>query len=243
MKDPWSKIKTWLTKNHPEIICTLNVGASLNDYQELELTIGTSMPDDFKEFYTIHNGQLFTHLCLFDGDILLSVCDIIREWKQWNDILPIIHTNCIEQFGSPAESNSDPGIKGDWWNPLWIPITANGSGDNICIDLDPSHKGRRGQIIRMCHDDPQRELLAPSFRQWISNYIADLENGIYEASNDIGWGEGSHKGKLASRQINKSAAKMVLGKAEGKVLYGKTPSCARLRQYLSVKRFFVKHSF
>jgi len=71
---------------------------------------------------------------------------------------------------------------------LWIPITANGSGDNYCIDLDPTDEGQKGQIIRMWHDDPQRELVSSSFRQWIYDYIADLENNVYEASDDIGWG-------------------------------------------------------
>lgn len=188
MKDSWTKIKDWLTNNHPEVISTLNTGASPDDIEKLELIIGTSMPDDFKEFYSIHNGQSYTHLRLFDGDILLSTSDIIAEWKQWKDVLPTINEGCIEQFGSPAESSPDRGIKNDWWNLLWIPITANGSGDNYCIDMDPTDEGQKGQIIRMWHDDPQRELVSPSFRQWISNYIRDLENNIYKPSYDIGWG-------------------------------------------------------
>ena len=188
MKDSWIKIKAWLTNNHPEVIPTLNAGASPSDINELELNIGTSMPDDFKEFYSIHNGQAYTHLRLFDGDILLSTSDIIAEWKQWKEVFPSINKDCIEQFGSPAVSNPDPGIKNDWWNLLWIPITANGCGDNYCIDLDPTEEGQKGQIIRMWHDDPQRELVSASFRQWISDYIRDLHNNTYEPSHDVGWG-------------------------------------------------------
>jgi len=188
MKDSWLKIRNWLKGNHPAVISTLNIGALPDDIKKLESLIGTHMPTDFKEFYSIHNGQSFTHLRLFDGDILLSISDIIAEWIQWKDVLPIINENCVKDFGSPAESSPDPGIKNDWWNLLWIPITANGSGDNYCIDLDPTDEGQKGQIIRMWHDDPQRELVSSSFRQWIYDYIADLENNVYEASDDIGWG-------------------------------------------------------
>lgn len=188
MKPSWIKIKEWLINNHPDVIPTLNSGASSNDFNELELTIGKSMPDDFKEFYSIHNGQSHTHLSLFDGDTLLSIADVITEWKQWKDVLPTINDYCIEQFDFPAKSNPDPGIKNDWWNVLWIPITSNGSGDNYCIDLDPTAEGQKGQIIRMRHDDARRDLVSVSFRQWISDFIRDLENNVYVPSNDIGWG-------------------------------------------------------
>jgi len=188
MKDSWTRIKNWLAKNHPVVIATLNAGALPEDIQKLQSVIGTAMPADFKEFYSIHDGQSFTHLKLFDGDILLSISDIILEWTQWKDVIPSINEDCIKQYGSPAESTPDPGIKKDWWNSLWIPITANGSGDNFCIDLDPAIQGQKGQIIRMCHDDARRDLISPSFKQWINEYISDLENGVYEASNDIGWG-------------------------------------------------------
>ena len=80
------------------------------------------------------------------------------------------------------------GIKNDWWNTAWIPITSNGSGDHYWIDLDPDNDGNKGQIIRMLHDHPDRELISPSFRQWITDYTNDLENGLYTTSNDIGWG-------------------------------------------------------
>jgi cell wall assembly regulator SMI1 len=189
MKNYWIKIKNWLVVNHSEVISTLNVGALPSDFEDLELVIGTCVPDEFKNFYSVHNGQTsLTHLRLFDGDILLTISDIINVWKHWKNVLPEIDEHCNEMFGSSAKSSPDKGIKDDWWNPRWIPITANGSGDSYCIDLDPTDEGQKGQIIRMWHDAPQRELVSTSFRLWISDYIKDLEADVYEASNDISWG-------------------------------------------------------
>lgn len=194
MKHSWIKIENWLTVNHPAVLSTLNNGAEPSDIKQLEALIGTHMPIDFKEFYSIHNGQSFTHLRLFDGDILLSIMDIINEWVVWKNVLPRIEEDWQKQVGLPVKSNPDPGIKDDWWNLLWIPITADGCGDNYCIDLDPTKEGLTGQIIRMRHDDPQRELISSSFREWIDDYVADLENNVYEASDDMGWGGVVRKG-------------------------------------------------
>jgi len=188
METCWVKIKEWISKNFPPILDTLNEGATDDDICKLESELGVKLPTDFIEFYKVHNGQSWTHLSLFDSDRLLSTDEIIREWSGWNSVLPEINAICIEMSGKPASSDPEPGIKDYWWNAAWIPITANGSGDNYCIDLDPTPEGTKGQIIRMWHDMPWRELVAPSFKDWILKYVADLENGVYIISEDIGIG-------------------------------------------------------
>ncbi len=188
MNQAWQKIENWIKENHPIVLDTLNPGATKQDLSELENILGLDLPEDFKNFISIHNGQNWTHLNLFDSDRLLSTEDIIRDWQHWKNVLPEIDANCREMYGHPASSTPDIGIKDDWWNLSWIPITSNGSGDSYCIDLDPTSEGNQGQIIRMWHDVPERELIATSFRDWIYDYINDLESGVYESSNDIGWG-------------------------------------------------------
>jgi cell wall assembly regulator SMI1 len=188
MTDIWKKIEQWIKDNHPAMMDTLNPGATEEDFLKFQSIVGIELPDDFKNFLSIHNGQTWTHLKLFNGDRLLSIDDILHDWNSWKDVLPAIDAQCREDFGMPASSLPENGIKDDWWNSAWIPITSNGSGDSFCIDLDPTSEGQSGQIIRMWHDVPERELLAPSFGEWITNYVNDLYRGIYEPSNDIGWG-------------------------------------------------------
>jgi len=170
------------------MIDTLNNPASQHDLEQLESSIGQELPKDFKEFYSIHNGQKWTHLNLFDGDRLLPLDEILQEWNTWNSVLPDINEVTQKQFGEPVTSTPELGIKNDWWNKSWIPVTSNGCGDNYCIDLDPTNEGTKGQIIRMLHDDANRELIASSFSAWISKYVDDLESGVYETSDDVGWG-------------------------------------------------------
>lgn len=189
MQAAWQKIKNWIEANHPVMLTTLNDGASSLDFQRLEALTEKELPEDFKGFYRVHNGQnRTTYLNLFDGDLLLEIDCIIDDWQTWKIVLPEINANCRAMFDQPAASSPDKGIKSDWWNLAWVPITTNGSGDSYCLDLDPSAEGTYGQIIRMWHDNPQRELIAPSFREWIYSFISDLEKGVYESSNNVGWG-------------------------------------------------------
>jgi cell wall assembly regulator SMI1 len=95
----------------------------------------------------------------------------------WNDLL---------QGGDfrDAKGNPEAGIKDDWWNARWIPLTYDGSGNHDCLDLDPAPGGNVGQIIGMWHDDAHRALLAPSFTEWLKAFADDLEAGEYVISED-----------------------------------------------------------
>ncbi len=83
-------------------------------------------------------------------------------------------------------SAPDDGIKSNWWNPKWITFTHNGGGDHLCIDLDPSPNGVRGQVISMWHDMEERELKAPNFGAWFEDYVAGVLAGKYVYSEEYG---------------------------------------------------------
>ena len=112
---------------------------------------------------------------------LLSFERIADEWKVWKDLLD---SKDFEDKNGPFSSTPDSGIKKDWWNALWIPFTYDGSGNHYCLDLDPSNEGTYGQIIRMWHDDPQRNLVANSFSVWMTDYKNKLVSGQLVYSED-----------------------------------------------------------
>ncbi|ANQ49389.1 molybdenum cofactor biosynthesis protein MoeA [Flammeovirga sp. MY04] len=175
----WSRFEKWLSKNASHLNSELNTNASEVDITKLEKTIGGKLPKDYIEFLKIHNGQERDSEGLIDTEEFLSTDRVIEEWSVWKDLL---------DKGDFKESESEPdeGIKPDWWNSKWIPITYDGNGNHYCIDIDPSSSGTNGQIIRMWHDSGERELIANSFKEWISNYVNDLEKGKYVYSED--WG-------------------------------------------------------
>ena len=157
----------------------LNAGASEADFAELEQTLGYALPEEFKELYRVANGETDID-GVFAGEEWLSIERIIDEYNVWNQLYQ-------EDDGSDFGCEPEAGIKPDfWWNPKWISLTADGSGNSKTIDLDPSEQGTAGQIIQMWHDDAAREKVADSLREFLQNYVRDLEAGLYVLDAEYG---------------------------------------------------------
>lgn len=178
MKETWQKIENWAGTQNPGLLNTLNPGASANDLFNLQRFTGIIFPEDFTDFLSVHNGQQPTPLCLFNDHRLLPVDEMISSWQICNSILTQINEHCMSAYGKPARSTPDAGIKNDWWNMAWLPFTADASRNHYCIDMDPAPDGTKGQIIHVPHNTPQRKLVSPSFREWISTYVNGLQQGI-----------------------------------------------------------------
>ncbi len=181
-KQQWERLEKWIADNAPNANFGLNPGASEEDFISLEKLIQHELPEDFKRFYRIHNGQSSEYGVegLINTELLLSTKQIEEEWQSWKDFIE------LDLDAKNTKSDPQQGIKDDWWNKLWIPITSEGTGDYTCIDLDPDQGGQKGQIIRMTHDDTFRELFNTSFKNFIEMYIQDLEEGKYVYSEE--WG-------------------------------------------------------
>ena len=194
MKDLVARMKVQLdalVKEYPavaaelELSFELNAGASEADFAELEQTLGYALPEEFKELYRVANGETDIG-AVFAGEEWLSIERIIDEYDIWQ----ALHADGSFQNDDGSDFGCQPedvGIKPDfWWNPKWIPLTADGGGNSKMIDLDPAEQGRVGQIIQMWHDDAAREKEAASLREFLQNYVRDLEAGLYVLDAEFG---------------------------------------------------------
>nr|WP_241011423.1 SMI1/KNR4 family protein [Burkholderia sp. Ac-20392] len=59
----------------------------------------------------------------------------------------------------------------------WIPFTHDGSGNHLCIDLDPADDGFSGQVIRVWPDDARRERIAGGFSEWLARIADEGQSG------------------------------------------------------------------
>ena len=149
----------------------LNAGASEADFAKLEQTLGYALPEEFKELYRVANGEPDID-GVFASDEWLSIDRIIDEYAVWKDLYDdgSFQEDDGTDYGCEPE---DAGIKADfWWNPKWIPLSADGGGN--------------GKIIQMWHDDAAREKIAHSLRDFLQNYVQDLEAGRYVLDADYG---------------------------------------------------------
>jgi cell wall assembly regulator SMI1 len=181
MIEIWAAIKLKLTEIAPNMLDNLNAGVTDKEVEDLEKLIKAKLPIEFVDFCKIHNGQKPGSAGLFDCEELLSFERIKDEWTAWKGLLD---SKCFEDEGGHFTSLPDNGIKNEWWNALWIPITYDGSGNHYCLDLDPAGQGSYGQIIRMWHDDAERSLEAASFKDWVLAYKDKLVGGQLVYSED-----------------------------------------------------------
>ena len=179
MKTIWNRIEKWLDANAPKVRSGLNPGASQSQIADAEASLRISFPQDIVDTFMIHNGQASVTPGLLYGWEFMSVERIVDEWKVWKGLL---------DGGDFKGTNSDSVgyTVTDWWNPHWIPLTYDGAGNHHCLDLSPGRLGKAGQIIRMWHDDAARDLLAPGYREWLSQFASGLEAGRFVLSDEYG---------------------------------------------------------
>ena len=175
----WQRIETWLTQNAPEVAAGLPPGATDAQIAEAERVLGVALPDDVRASYRRHDGQQADPAVgggFTEGGEFLSLARIVDEWQVWKDLLD---DGTFEEF----ESAPDPGVRADWWNPRWVPITYDGTGNNLCLDLDPAPGGMTGQIITMWHDEEARSVVAASFGEWLATLADEYERGEWASSD------------------------------------------------------------
>jgi cell wall assembly regulator SMI1 len=177
MRDAWNRIETWLRQHAPAVLRGLRPGADESALRALERELGVLLPADLRASLAIHDGEADEAVHAFCAVELLSTARIGDEWRAWKDLLD---TGKLGHGGG----RSDPGVRPDWWNPRWIPITYNGCGDHHCVDVDPGPGGRSGQIVMVWHDNAVRPLVAPSFAGLLETYATDLERGRYRVDGD-----------------------------------------------------------
>ncbi len=163
----WSCLNAWLQSMPDAIPGGFRAAASDDDIHVLEAAISAKLPADFTASLKTHNGQVDQDGVCFEGESLLNIKGILSEWTCWRDVI------ANDEFEG-ITSDPDGGVKDDWYNLKWIPITRNGMGDSLCLDLDPAPGGTFGQVIRVWHDDERRERVAASFEAWLCRMVMDI---------------------------------------------------------------------
>ncbi|MEB4632965.1 SMI1/KNR4 family protein [Burkholderia contaminans] len=160
LRETWRQLEAAFAADASRLPGGLNGPASDDEIAALQTALGTQLPDAFVDSLRVHDGQADSGNEFSGSDALLSAHEILAQWRIWKGLVD------GGDFDG-MESEPDPGIRDDWYNLKWIPFTHDGSGNHLCIDLDPAEDGFPGQVIRVWHDDARRERIAGSFSAWL----------------------------------------------------------------------------
>ena len=162
----WARIETWLAANAPPLFEALRPGVSDEAIARAEARIGMALPDAVRSVYRAHDGGSFLD---FVEAEMLDLDGVVTHHVMMNDIgwgkVPE-----LPNLGIPHGP-----VKPMWWNPRWLPFV--GTGQYLCIDLDPASGGAVGQVIEYLKSAERRTVLFPSIIAWLEHWASRLESG------------------------------------------------------------------
>jgi cell wall assembly regulator SMI1 len=190
----WQRIESWLSRHAPHAWQMLRPGASKAEIQQAEVTLGITLPEDFKASCRIHNGgyalNLATETVMLPGGYALNLTtemtllpleEVVSTWQDLKDCLEDeTWANTLpEHFKEDRSRWPTVPLQLVWWHPQWIPFGSDSAGNCCCLDLAPTKGGSVGQVIDWDHEVGPTEVLASSFLEVLSAFASDLEAGAY----------------------------------------------------------------
>ncbi len=155
----WRPFEEALAALGPDWAGALATGAAEADLEALETVVGQPLTPDARAYFAGHNGQTDGSPGLFFGLRLLSTRDVAREWGLWDAMRrddPSLATSIA------VTSEPEGTIAPVYLNAGWLPLTADGAGNHLALDLAPGPTGTRGQVIVFGADETAHVVVVPS---------------------------------------------------------------------------------
>lgn len=172
-----ARLDAWYAANLPLPQHGFNPPATEAQIDEFEQLIGLNVPQSFRDLYRWHDGETDELRGHIYGLPLLPLERVLAEHQLWKDVLEGFDGDpYVISGGSWPEGAVDPA----YINPAWVPLTHDGGGNSIGLDLDPWPAGRVGQVIIFGRDEEVKVVLAESLGQFLEWVAGLLESGNFE---------------------------------------------------------------
>jgi cell wall assembly regulator SMI1 len=168
LKELLLRLDTLLKELRPEYYAQLQPPASEEQLQQFERSIGFPIPEAFKELYRWKNGQPrhYFHSFIYN-DSFLSLEEAQDAYNMLNELL-----------------ESGDFDREHWWSPYWLPFLESAGGDLVCVDMEGTFTGLRGQILQFWHDDETRLIDAPNLEEWFASLVDHFEWAVEKGIQD-----------------------------------------------------------
>jgi cell wall assembly regulator SMI1 len=180
VRESWLAIEAFLEREFPLLRASLAPGATKEEIQATEKTLGVKLPSELKESLQIHNGQNDPQglLGAFDVRKLFCCSEIVKAFELameiYNDTGP----------PHPSERPATKRIKTDLgWSPGWVPF-AGFQNSLVVVDCLPPEPGVFGQVFAtdfQCPDDISHE----SYSEWLASYADAFGKGRFNIEAGI----------------------------------------------------------
>jgi len=172
----WLGLETWARSNLPGILAELNGPAKPQAIARLEAKLGFALPVDFRTSLGLHDGETGDGALLDSGGQLLNVRAIEDDLQLERQALRGYAELMADKLSGPARRRL--------YAPRRVPIIDFNRDEIWLLDLDPAPGGQVGQVLMRDVEDGRLEVVAPSFAQFLSEYLHRLETGRARFTKD-----------------------------------------------------------
>jgi cell wall assembly regulator SMI1 len=184
----WKRIDEFFAQHSPVILQTKRPGLSPESIADFESRIGQTLPDDVRESYLIHDGQIETRKYLSCGIVfgqsIRSLMEgdrcVLDEWSIAASGARDPYSDFHFQFDPQYTSSPQGFIKCQYANTAWLPLIIDAGGNKVGLDLDSGPRGHRGQVINYGPDEFEHHVLALSWGQFLEDLVDELDAGNFE---------------------------------------------------------------
>lgn len=181
--DLTGRLARWLDKYLPRSLSSLRTGASDAEFDNLEKLIGSQLPEEFKKFYSLYDGQEEDEsLGILFGIRPLPIYEIAREYENWVEVSAQMEFN--GSFDDERIQTFPPNCVRKSSSQKWIPFTHDYSGNHIGLDLEPALKGSNGQVINFGSSEHPIFVMGKSFGEFLQRVVVELESGNFRIDAD-----------------------------------------------------------
>ncbi len=174
LAERWKTVAAWLGAQHPGVLATFRPPATEAQIAAAEKALGVDLPEDYRAFLAIHDGQ--EELApMVEFCSLLPVAELASSREE--------HAHLFGDAAVDEDEAVDAGIALVAWNRAWIPI-GKFMRSVMVLDLAPTPEGTPGQIFVAHSDDDRRALLAPSFTELVARYFRELQDGTIDLDGE-----------------------------------------------------------
>ena len=187
LEKTWTRIRSWLSAEYPELGDTLNYGILPQDLANIEMQFGFSLPQVIRESYLMVDGQEPESSAgcsegLFFGLHLLPLEEVLEEWRFWREVDDDPNTGAHAQLREFMQSVPPGWVRKEYSQRGWIPLISDKTGNYVGVDLNPGEGGSVGQVIVFGRDFDTKVVLwkgdgPAGWAGWLASFAEVLESG------------------------------------------------------------------
>jgi len=174
----FAQIRTWMQYHAPDV--TFRPPTSVNAIDNFQFLSSHAVPKSLRQLLLIADGETRKSAGMIGNWRLMPIAEIQAAWGLLNKLAE--KGAFTDRLVKPS-----PYIRKTWWYSAWIPIVTSDQGDYFCLDTDPPHPDRYGQVLLFLQNKPERPLIAASLEGWFDRIMRDLESGQYQYDEEAGF--------------------------------------------------------